>query len=105
MAITTIKTEYVPNGAENKFLKLEVIFTLGGRRNGKVYPRGYYATVIPVEREVFPDHTSETHVAFSGRKIFLVAAHRRGGSKIEAEALKLFTEMRTDLLTAFEGQL
>lgn len=92
--------KYIPiEGAENKFLKCELNYNLGGMNlyNYKNEPRGYYLSVTPVEKSVTDGVVMESFVAFSGIKKCLVEVKRRSKSK-EAVALDMIEEHLDELI-------
>lgn len=74
------------NGLKATHLKVETYYSLGGMNyfTYKVEERGYYLSVMPVERE----NHMEGYVAFSGIKQLLYAVKRKS-KKAEEEAEKL----------------
>ena len=70
-----IKTKF---GKENN-LKVEVFYDKGGYNyfTNKEDKRGYYVSVIPVERNVEQGYTTEITTAFRGYKYLLRAVSRK----------------------------
>ena len=92
--------KYIPiEGGENKFLKCELYYSLGGMNyfNYKNEPRGYYLSVCPVEKWVSDGCAMESFSAFSGIKKCLVEVKRKSKSK-EALAVDMIDWNLDDLI-------
>lgn len=96
----TIKKEYIKAvGGENKFLRCELYYDLGGM-NYFTYenePRGYYVSVTPVERKAGDGYVGETIVAFSGIKYNVLQVNRKS-KKAAATALEKYEEVRNAII-------
>ena len=95
MAITMIKTEYIPTNKPNNFLKCELYYTTGGMNyfTCKNEQRGYYTSVSPVEKA----RGFETYTAFTGAKTLVKPCNRKS-SKAEAEALAKYEETKNYII-------
>lgn len=83
--------ELKANGKSATHLKCEVFYSLGGMNyfTGKREGRGYYASVVPVERKRYENGmVMEGFIAFTGTKILLKEVSRKS-AKAEAEAEKI----------------
>jgi len=86
-------TKYEPiEGAENKFLKIEVFYDKGGMNyyNGKTEARGYWLSARQVERSASgtSGFMMESFGLFSGAKMFLKEVARKS-DKAYKEACEL----------------
>ena len=96
----TIKKEYIKAvGGENKFLRCELYYDLGGINyfTHENEPRGYYVSVTPVERKVGDRYATETVVAFSGIKCNALQVNRKS-KKAEASALEKYEEVKNAII-------
>ena len=83
--------ELKANGQNATHLKCEVYYSLGGMNyfTYKKEPRGYYASVTPVERKSYGNGMMmEGYMAFTGTKMLLKEVSRKS-AKAEAEAEKI----------------
>ena len=92
--------KYIPiEGGENKFLKCELYYSLGGMSyfTYKNEPRGYYLSVCPVEKWDSDGVMMESFTAFTGIKKCLVEVKRKSKSK-EALAVSMIQWNLDDLI-------
>ena len=77
------------NAEKITHLKIELYYDKGENyyRGGKE-KRGYYLSVVPIERKDFNGYVSERYSAFTGVKLLIKEVTRKS-SKAEAEAEKL----------------
>lgn len=83
--------ELKENSAHATHLKCELYYSLGGMNyfTGKREGRGYYASVVPVERKSYGNGMMmEGYMAFTGTKMLLKEVSRKS-AKAEAEAEKI----------------
>lgn len=81
-------------------IKCEVYYSLGGYNvwTGKQEPRGYYASVSPVERKDYGNGcVMESYVAFTGIKQLLKEVSRKS-VKSQAEAEKMAENVFNSLI-------
>ena len=86
--------EYIKTTKNNTYLKVEVTYNIGGMNyfTGKDEPRGYYLSVLPVER----DGRFESYQAFSGVKQCILEVKRQ--SKKQAEKAEQIAETKKNEL-------
>lgn len=106
--MNTVKCEYIPAKGENKFLKVELYYSLGGA-NMFTYrneARGYYVSVSPVERRKLEGCSGfvESYTAFTGLKALVYACGRRSKAA-EAKAVQKYDSMKAELLKNFSSYL
>ena len=94
MNSTRFKTMLLPvrsHAGEETHLRIDLYYDLGGYNvfTYKTDPRGYYASFLPVKREVHTHYTSESFVGFSGFKVLLKEVTRQS-KKARTEALEEF---------------
>lgn len=106
MASNYIKKEYIPTKEQNKYIKCELYYSLGGMNyfSYKQEQRGYYVSVCPVERENRGGYVMESFTAFSGVKM-LVTACARKSKKAEQDALNHYEEAKNTMLARFSDLL
>lgn len=101
-----IKTEYIPTNRENHFIKCELYYSLGGMNyfTYKNEPRGYYVSIVPVERTSRGGVTCESYTVFSGVKQCVVTVARKS-KKAEQEALSRYESAKSEMLERFADLL
>ena len=106
MASNTIKKEYITAKGENKYLKVELYYSLGGINyfTYKTERRGYYLSVCPVERSRCGSGWMESYAAFTGSKI-LVQECARKSRAAEQKALGQYDNMKAMLMDKFKSLL
>ncbi|MGF7535264.1 hypothetical protein AAGG74_16550 [Bacillus mexicanus] len=94
-----VMKQYIERNGQT--LKVGVYYDLGGCNpfTYKNEMRGYYISVIPVERKIKDGYTSEKSKAYSGIKKLLVEVKRKS-KKAETQALELATEELIEELIA-----
>ena len=87
------------NGGKVTHLKVETYYSLGGMNyfNYKTERRGYYLSVVPVERMDKGGYIMEGYVMCLGIKDCIKEVQRKS-KKAETEAEKLATERMKDLI-------
>lgn len=93
--------KFIATKSENVFLKVEVYYSLGGMNyfTYKSEPRGYYLSVMPIERIDRGSYFVETQAAFSGYKTILKEVKRKS-KKAETEAEQLASELMQSIVNA-----
>ena len=92
--------KYIPiEGAEDKFLKCELYYSLGGMNyfTYKYERRRYYLSVSPVVKKDMDGCMMESYEAFSGIKKCLVEVKRKSKTK-EALAVSMIQWNLDDLI-------
>lgn len=101
----TILEKYLPVEALEKstcnanYLKIELYYTLGGYScfTYSVQPRGYYVSIIPMQRDFKNGYGTETYGLFDGGKHLLKECSRKS-KKAQAEAEKEFDNCIDELI-------
>ena len=94
--------KYIPMKEDGQFLKVETYYSKGGYNvfTYKEETRGYYLSIVPVERQSRDGYTMESFMAFSGLKKCLVPV-KRASKKAEAEAEEFAEDMLDDFVAMF----
>lgn len=93
-----VKYEYLSaKGGDNKFLKCELYYDLGGYSmfTHEERPRGYYVSVMPVEK----NGIMESYAMFSGFKMLVVECKRKS-KKAEEQAKALYENAKNEIIRA-----
>jgi hypothetical protein len=94
-----IKKEYVKTTKRNTFIKVELLYNLGGYNiyTGESDPRGYYISAYPVERVDKYSYALENYTAGTIIKKCIVPVNRKS-KKQESIALELFDIKKQNLI-------
>ncbi len=90
MSMSSFFKEYLPTTTDKKFIKVEAYYSKGGMNyfNGASERRGYYLSVMPVERSNERGYTTESFMMFSGtKKLLLEVARQSPKAQDQAKAL------------------